>query len=45
MTNVVKHFKWEARGKRRIHQTPRLSEIRACRAWLDAELVSVSGTL
>ena len=42
MTNVVKHFKWEPRGKRRIHQTPRLTEIRACRPWLDAELTSVS---
>lgn len=42
MTNVVKHFKWEPRGKRRIHQTPRLTEIRACRPWLDAELTAVS---
>ncbi len=42
LTNVVKHFKWEPRGKRRIHQTPRLSEIRACRPWLDAELAAVS---
>ena len=42
MTNVVKHFKWEPRGKRRIHQTPRLSEIRACRPWLDAELTAVA---
>jgi DNA polymerase len=42
LTNVVKHFKWEPRGKRRIHQTPRLSEIRACRPWLDAELTAVS---
>jgi len=40
VTNVVKHFKWEAvqRGKRRIHKKPRLSEIEACRPWLDAEL-------
>ena len=45
MTNVVKHFKWEPRGKRRIHQTPRLTEIRACRPWLDAELTSVSPTV
>src|SRR5213083_881505 len=37
VTNVVKHFKWEPRGKRRIHKKPRLSEIRACRPWLDAE--------
>ena len=42
MTNVVKHFKWEPQGKRRIHQTPRVTEIRACRPWLDAELTSVS---
>ena len=40
VTNVVKHFKWEAaqRGKRRIHKKPRQSEIEACRPWLDAEL-------
>jgi DNA polymerase len=38
VTNVVKHFKWEARGKRRIHQKPNWSEIAACRPWLDAEL-------
>ena len=42
MTNAVKHFKWEPRGKRRIHQTPRPTEIRACRPWLDAELTAVS---
>ena len=38
VTNVVKHFKWEARGKRRIHKKPNLSEVRACTPWLDAEL-------
>jgi DNA polymerase len=38
LTNAVKHFKWEPRGKRRIHQKPRISEIRACRPWLEAEL-------
>jgi len=38
VTNVVKHFKWSADGKRRIHEKPRDSEINACRAWLDAEL-------
>ena len=38
VTNVVKHFKWQARGKRRIHQKPNWSEITACRPWLDAEL-------
>ncbi len=40
VTNIVKHFKWEAaqRGKRRIHKKPRQSEIQACRPWLEAEL-------
>src|SRR6516165_2109852 len=38
VTNVVKHFKWEGRGKVRIHQKPSLEEIRACRQWVDAEL-------
>src|SRR5881397_3148326 len=38
LTNVVKHFNWEARGKRRIHRKPNLSHIRACRPWLDAEI-------
>jgi len=38
VTNAVKHFKFEARGKRRIHQTPRMPEITACRPWLEAEL-------
>jgi DNA polymerase len=38
LTNAVKHFKFEQRGKRRIHQRPTASEIRACRPWLDAEL-------
>ena len=38
LTNVVKHFKWQARGKRRIHQKPDAAEIAACRPWLDAEL-------
>jgi uracil-DNA glycosylase family protein len=38
VTNVVKHFKWQARGKRRIHQKPNWSEIAACRPWLDVEL-------
>jgi uracil-DNA glycosylase len=39
VTNVVKHFKWQPRGKRRIHQKPNAAEIAACRPWLDAELV------
>jgi uracil-DNA glycosylase family protein len=38
VTNAVKHFKWEARGKRRIHQKPNAAELAACRPWLDAEL-------
>ncbi len=38
VTNAVKHFKWEPRGKRRIHKKPNGIEIRACRPWLDAEL-------
>jgi uracil-DNA glycosylase family protein len=38
VTNVVKHFKWTARGKRRIHAKPSWSEIAACRPWLEAEL-------
>ena len=38
VTNAVKHFKWEARGKRRIHAKPNWSEITACNPWLQAEL-------
>jgi DNA polymerase len=38
VTNAVKHFKWEARGKRRIHAKPTWSEQMACRPWLEAEL-------
>ncbi|HUR99841.1 MAG TPA: UdgX family uracil-DNA binding protein [Pyrinomonadaceae bacterium] len=38
VTNVVKHFKWTPRGKRRIHEKPRAGEIRACEPWLAAEL-------
>jgi DNA polymerase len=38
VTNVVKHFKWEPRGKRRIHKKPNASEIAACRPWLDTEI-------
>jgi DNA polymerase len=41
LTNVVKHFKWEPRGKRRIHQKPNREEIGACRPWLDAELAVI----
>ena len=45
VTNVVKHFKWEPRGKRRIHQKPNSREIAACRPWLEAELRVVQPTL
>jgi DNA polymerase len=38
VTNAVKHFSWEPRGKRRIHKKPRVSEIKACHPWLGAEL-------
>lgn len=38
VTNVVKHFKFERRGKRRIHKRPAAEEVKACRPWLDAEL-------
>jgi DNA polymerase len=41
LTNVVKHFKWQPRGTRRIHQKPNWSEIAACRPWLEAELAVV----
>ena len=38
VTNVVKHFKWEPRGKRRIHKKPNAIEITACKPWLEAEI-------
>jgi uracil-DNA glycosylase len=38
MTNAVKHFKWEQRGKRRLHQKPTMREVKACRPWLEAEI-------
>lgn len=41
VTNTVKHFKWEPRGKLRIHKKPTLKEIHACRPWLEAELETV----
>jgi uracil-DNA glycosylase len=41
VTNAVKHFKWKARGKRRIHDKPSAAEVAACRPWLDAELATV----
>ena len=39
MTNAAKHFRFERRGARRIHKTPAVGHVRACRPWLDAELV------
>jgi DNA polymerase len=42
VTNVVKHFKWEPRGKRRIHKKPNTVEIAACRPWLDAEIAAIA---
>jgi len=41
LTNVVKHFKWEPRGKLRIHSKPNAREIRACIPWLEAELAAI----
>ena len=41
LTNVVKHFKWEPRGKRRIHAKPNAAEVGACRPWLDTEIALV----
>jgi uracil-DNA glycosylase family protein len=41
VTNVVKHFKWQARGKRRIHAKPSWTEMTACKPWLEAELEAV----
>lgn len=45
LTNAVKHFKFTERGKRRLHQPPRLSEIIACKPWLEAELDAVKPRL
>jgi uracil-DNA glycosylase len=41
ITNAVKHFKWEPRGKRRIHKKPSASEIAACRPWLETEIAAL----
>jgi uracil-DNA glycosylase family protein len=41
VTNAVKHFKWEPRGKRRIHKKPNAAEVAACRPWLDAEIAAL----
>src|SRR4051794_9787695 len=45
VTNVVKHFKWTPRGKRRIHQKPNAEEIGACRPWLEREIEVVGPEL
>jgi uracil-DNA glycosylase len=45
VTNAVKHFKWRPKGKRRIHDKPSWSEIRACSHWLDLELEAVQPAL
>jgi DNA polymerase len=44
VTNAVKHFKWVARGKRRLHERPNAREIRACRPWLEAEIAALEPT-
>jgi DNA polymerase len=44
VTNAVKHFRFERQGKRRIHKTPGVTHIRACRHWLDGELAAVRPT-
>lgn len=41
LTNVVKHFRWKPKGKRRLHQTPATRHVRACLPWLEAELAAV----
>jgi uracil-DNA glycosylase len=41
VTNAVKHFRWEARGKRRIHKKPGMAHVKACRPWLEAEIRAV----
>jgi len=45
VTNAVKHFKWEPRGKRRLHKTPSQREVEACRQWLEGELAAVAPAL
>jgi DNA polymerase len=45
LTNVVKHFKFEERGKRRIHKKPNSAEINACRPWLEAEISVIKPTM
>jgi DNA polymerase len=45
ITNAVKHFKWELRGKRRLHKTPAQREIEACHRWLEGELAAIDPAL
>ncbi|HEX3795187.1 MAG TPA: UdgX family uracil-DNA binding protein [Acidimicrobiales bacterium] len=45
ITNVVKHFKWEPRGKLRLHKNPSAREVAACRPWLEAEIAAVQPTV
>ena len=45
VTNAVKHFRFEQRGKRRIHQTPQIRHLKACRPWLSAEIAAVGPKL
>ena len=45
VTNAVKHFRWEARGKARIHKKPGRAHVKACRPWLDAELEALQPTV
>jgi uracil-DNA glycosylase len=45
ITNAVKHFKWEPRGKRRLHKKPSTGEIRACNGWLQVEIAGVKPTV
>ena len=42
ITNAVKHFKWEPRGKRRLHKKPSVGEINACHVWLEKEIAAVA---
>jgi DNA polymerase len=44
VTNAVKHFRWEPRGKRRIHKKPGAAHVKACRPWLEAEISAVNAS-
>jgi DNA polymerase len=45
ITNAVKHFSWQERGKRRLHQKPKWGEVQACKPWLQAEILTVAPKL